>query len=172
MKNKQLVFSLIVLGGLSPFSALAQNQTQTQAQQAPSPVLSNLPTVFPSVAASPSASPSASASGMPNMPNVTPASSSSPSANAVSVSIPSGAVGQGPAAYGQNPLVVASGTTVTWTNNDSVPHTATSDTGAFDSGSIPPGQSYSFTFSQAGDFPYHCSIHGAQSMSGMIRVSP
>ena len=93
-----------------------------------------------------------------------------PAAATASVSIPAGAQGQGPAAYGVNPLVVAMGTTVTWTNNDSIAHTTTSDTGVWDSGILAPGQSFSFTFASTGTFPYHCAIHGAASMSGTIVV--
>ncbi len=59
---------------------------------------------------------------------------------------------------------------MTWVNNDTVPHTATSDTGVWDSGTLNPGQSFSFTFNDAGTFPYHCAIHGAASMSGTIVV--
>ena len=93
-----------------------------------------------------------------------------PNPAAVAVSIPVGAQGQGPAAYGVNPLVIAMGTTVTWTNNDSIPHTSTSDTGVWDSGILSSGQSFSFAFTQAGTYPYHCAIHGAASMSGTIVV--
>ena len=88
-----------------------------------------------------------------------------------SVSIPMDAMTLGTAAYGTNPLDVAVGTTVTWTNNDMVAHTVTSDTGDFDSGAISPGQSFSFTFSQSGNFGYHCTIHGAAAMSGTVSVS-
>lgn len=56
-------------------------------------------------------------------------------------------------------LSVPVGTTVTWTNNDMVAHTSTSDTRVWDSGTVAPGQSFSYTFSQAGTFPYHCMIH-------------
>jgi len=87
-----------------------------------------------------------------------------------SVSIPVGAMGKGAAAYGTNPLVVAVGTAVTWTNNDTMPHTVTSDTQLFDSGTMNAGATFSHTFTTAGDFPYHCTIHGAASMSGMVRV--
>jgi plastocyanin len=93
-----------------------------------------------------------------------------PTATTATVSIPVGAVGQGPAAYGANPLVVATGTTVTWVNNDGIPHTATSDTGVWDSGILSSGQSFAFTFAQPGTYPYHCAIHGAASMSGTIVV--
>lgn len=76
----------------------------------------------------------------------------------------------GTAAYGTNPLVVSVGTTVTWTNNDSAPHTVSSTTGVFESGNLNQGQTFSFTFDQAGTFPYFCRIHGAASMSGVIQV--
>ena len=62
-------------------------------------------------------------------------------------------------------ITVAAGTTITWTNNDSMPHTVTSDTGLFDSGTISgsgaygAGGSYSYTFITAGTFPYHCTTH-------------
>lgn len=56
-------------------------------------------------------------------------------------------------------LTVNVGDTVTWTNSDSSTHTATSDSGVFDTGPLTTGKSASFTFTKAGTFPYHCSIH-------------
>jgi plastocyanin len=103
-------------------------------------------------------------------PTPTSTGTSTPTPVTVSVSIPTGAMGMGPAAYGANPLVVKVGTTVTWTNNDAMPHTVTSDTQLFDSRTMNAGATFSQTFSTAGDFPYHCTIHGAASMSGMVRV--
>jgi plastocyanin len=43
-------------------------------------------------------------------------------------------------------LEVSVGTTVTWTNSGASPHTVTADNGAFDSGRLPPGASFSQTF--------------------------
>ena len=67
---------------------------------------------------------------------------------------------------------IAVGDTVTWANNESsVPHAAKSDSGvtpAFDTGVISAGASASVTFTQAGTFAYHCSIH--PSMHGTIVV--
>ena len=54
---------------------------------------------------------------------------------------------------------ISMGTTVTWTNDDGVRHTVTSISGAFDSGNIDPGQTYSYTFNQAGPFEYSCTNH-------------
>lgn len=60
-----------------------------------------------------------------------------------------------------NPLTVSisKGTTVTWTNSDSAPHTVTSVSGAFDSGRLNQGSTFSYTFNQAGTFEYECTIH-------------
>ncbi len=65
-------------------------------------------------------------------------------------------------------LNVPTGTTVTWTNNDSTTHTITSDTGAFSSGNLAPGGTFTHTFTSAGSFGYHCAIH--PSMKGTITV--
>jgi plastocyanin len=91
-------------------------------------------------------------------------------AQCASVSIPQGAVGKGSAAYGVNPLDVPVNTQVTWTNNDSVPHTVTADDGSFDSGTLQPGQTFSHTFTSAGKVTYHCAIHGQASMNGSVQV--
>src|SRR4051794_12209088 len=65
-------------------------------------------------------------------------------------------------------LNVAVGTTVQWVNHDTAAHTASSNTGAFDSGVLNQNGSYSFTFNQAGTFSYHCAIH--PYMTGQIVV--
>src|SRR5215218_10760577 len=64
---------------------------------------------------------------------------------------------------------VAPGTTVTWVNDDQAPHTATANDGAFDSGTLQPGQSYSFTFDKPGTYAYHCNIH--PDMTATVTVS-
>ena len=57
-------------------------------------------------------------------------------------------------------LAIRVGTTVTWKNMSSVPHTVTSDDGTtFDSGTFPVGGTFHFTFKTAGTFSYHCNIH-------------
>ena len=65
-------------------------------------------------------------------------------------------------------LTVPAGTTVTWTNNDPVPHTATAGDGSFDSGNLNPGQSFAFTFATPGSYPYVCQYHAG--MKGTIVV--
>jgi plastocyanin len=61
-------------------------------------------------------------------------------------------------AFSPAALTASVGTTVTWTNKDSVTHTVTDDKGAFNH-SVPPGQTFKFTFTKAGTYTYHCSIH-------------
>jgi plastocyanin len=88
------------------------------------------------------------------------------------VDIPANAAGKGPAAYGANPLTITEGTSLIWMNTDSMAHTSTSDTGVWDTGAIQPGaMSSPVPFNSPGVFPYHCSIHGAASMSGTIEVT-
>ena len=53
-------------------------------------------------------------------------------------------------------VTVNEGDTVTWTNQDTAPHTATASDGSFDTGSLKKGASGSHTFSQAGSFAYIC----------------
>ncbi|MDX2378608.1 MAG: plastocyanin/azurin family copper-binding protein [Acidimicrobiia bacterium] len=86
------------------------------------------------------------------------------------VLIPEGAFDPSNAENAYVPLLrtVAVGTTVTWTNEDTVIHTATSGSsngsvgtpdGVFDSGDILPGDSFAFTFEEAGTFDYYCTPH-------------
>jgi plastocyanin len=51
------------------------------------------------------------------------------------------------------------GETVRWTNNGAMPHTATADGGAFDSGTLDPGEFFDFTFASEGVFDYSCIFH-------------
>ena len=89
----------------------------------------------------------------PSSPSPTP----SPGGNGVS--IPVNASNLGTSAYAPNPFTVSAGTTVTWTNNDSIAHTSTADGGAWNSGSIAAGGHFSFTAQTKGTFTYHCTIH-------------
>ena len=68
-------------------------------------------------------------------------------------------------------ITVTRGTRVTWINRDMTKHTATASNGAFDSGILRPGQSYSHTFKTAGRTNnYHCEIH--PFMRGSVTVTP
>jgi plastocyanin len=64
-------------------------------------------------------------------------------------------------------LVVKAGTTVTWKNQDDIPHTVVS-AGKFKSKALDTEDSYSFTFTAAGNYTYFCSLH--PHMTGTIKV--
>jgi plastocyanin len=81
---------------------------------------------------------------------------------------------------GENEIVIAGfafagvtevpvGTTVTVTNTDGSTHTWTAADGTFDSGGLAQGESFEFTFTEAGTFEYFCNIH--PSMTGSIVVT-
>lgn len=65
-------------------------------------------------------------------------------------------------------VTVNRGDTIVWKNEDPVPHTVTADHGAFDSGSIAPGQSWRYVPRRAGDYAYHCTLH--PNMHGQLHV--
>jgi plastocyanin len=67
-------------------------------------------------------------------------------------------------------LEVAVGETVTFENSGAIAHTATASEGAdFDSGSIAPGEKFTFTPSKAGTVSYVCTFH--PGMQGTIQVN-
>ena len=93
-------------------------------------------------------------------------SSSSPGGTAAPVTGTSGRTGPGAAAvrirnyaFSPSQLTVTRGTTVTWTNNDPVSHTVTSDDGKFSSGVIAGAKTFSYTFNATGSYAYYCTIH-------------
>lgn len=74
--------------------------------------------------------------------------------------------------YEPKKLVVHAGDKVEWTNVSLTPHSATSESGAFDTGMIDPKKSSkAVEFKTPGTFPYHCSMHG-KTMSAVVEVTP
>jgi len=78
--------------------------------------------------------------------------------------------------YTAKDITVPAGTMVVWTDNGSDIHTVTSGTPSapttlFDSGTISPGQKFSFTFNKAGTFLYFCRFHGNLGMVGSVTVT-
>ena len=71
-------------------------------------------------------------------------------------------------AFHPKTLTVRAGTEVTVANNDSTSHTATAKTGAFDTGTLKPGKSISFTLRKPGIYRYYCQFHAF--MTGTIKV--
>jgi YVTN family beta-propeller protein len=76
-------------------------------------------------------------------------------------SAPAGAAGVsiGKFAFEPATITVRPGQAFTFTNSDPVAHTSTSAAGAWDSGDIAPGGSFTTTLQQPGTYAYHCSIH-------------
>lgn len=65
-------------------------------------------------------------------------------------------------------VTVNAGDTVTWVNEDATKHDVVADNGEFTSNLLDTGQAFSFTFSQAGTYRYHCSVHSG--MNGTVIV--
>ena len=116
------------------------------------------------------------------MPASTGAAAAMPAASSPAVATP--AAGHTVAiqnfTFAPQTLTVKAGTRVSWTNNDSTPHTVTSTDGPstsasptalFDSGQLASGASFSFTFTKAGTYYYECTIHASMaSMHAAIVV--
>ena len=69
-------------------------------------------------------------------------------------------------AFNPEELTISIGTTLTWTNLDSAPHTIAFE--SFESETLNTNDQYSYTFTEAGTYNYYCSLH--PSMQGTIIV--
>lgn len=80
--------------------------------------------------------------------------------------------GSNPSLPGYSPVnvtvVVGVNNTVTWVNEDAMPHTVTAFDGSFDSGNLDQGQSFTHTFEKTGIYSYTCIYH--HWMHGMVTV--
>jgi plastocyanin len=65
-------------------------------------------------------------------------------------------------------ITIPAGTTVKWTNRDDIPHTVVNDDQKFQSKALDTDESYSYTFTKPGTYPYFCSIH--PKMTGKVIV--
>jgi mono/diheme cytochrome c family protein len=73
-------------------------------------------------------------------------------------------------AFRPHTIIVATGATITWQNEDTVAHTVSSSEGWFDSGQLAAGEDFSHQFDQPGTFRYGCGNH--PQMEGVIIVMP
>jgi plastocyanin len=71
-------------------------------------------------------------------------------------------------AFSPETQTIAAGDSVTWSQQDSAPHTIVADDGSFSTQTLNTGDSFSFTFNTPGTYVYHCGIH--PSMIGTIVV--
>ena len=65
-------------------------------------------------------------------------------------------------------ITVKAGTTVTWSNEDDVPHTVASSSKVFKSKALDTADKFSFTFTTPGTYDYFCSVH--PHMTGAVVV--
>jgi len=73
-------------------------------------------------------------------------------------------------AYTPASITVKKGTSVTWTNEDTSQHTVTIDDGTGPhSQPLNKGDTYTYTFSDAGTYKYHCTFHS--NMTGTVIVT-
>jgi plastocyanin/glucose/arabinose dehydrogenase len=116
----------------------------------------------------------------PPPPTPTPASAAAPTPTPAPAAAPAPpAAGTTAAVNVQNlafqpmDLTLPVGTTVTWTNNDSVAHSVTWDDKTVDSGLFGQGETFSYTFTTAGTYPYYCIPHGSPGagMHGSVTVT-
>jgi len=66
-------------------------------------------------------------------------------------------------------ITVATGTTVTWVNQDDIPHTVTSTTDAFKSKALDTDGKFSFKFDKPGTYDYYCSIHPKMTAKVIVK---
>jgi plastocyanin len=70
--------------------------------------------------------------------------------------------------FGPATVTVPVGATVTWKNVDDIPHTVVSTDGVFKSKVRDTDETFSYTFTKAGTYPYYCSVH--PKMTGKVVV--
>lgn len=174
-----MVALLVVLAGCGGGSSTATNASSptaivgtTSTPAAPSPATTT-PGVTPTTS-QPSPTPTRTTpTPTPSRPSPTPTppkptpTPTPPPPSMVVVTITTDSSGS--FAFSPQTLNIKVGTTVTWKNNTVAPHTVTSDTGAFGSQTISPGGTYSFKFTQAGTFTYHCMIHPYMMASVIVK---
>ena len=73
-------------------------------------------------------------------------------------------------AFTPQTLTVKVGTTVTFENDDDIPHQVVATGGAFRSQALDTSDAYAFTFTEPGEIAYFCSLH--PHMQGSITVTP
>jgi amicyanin len=68
-------------------------------------------------------------------------------------------------------ITVKAGTTVTWTNEDDIPHTVVATAKAFKSKVLDSNDTFSFTFTTPGSYEYFCSLHPHMKASIVVEAA-
>ncbi|GAA0297052.1 hypothetical protein GCM10009087_03580 [Sphingomonas oligophenolica] len=71
--------------------------------------------------------------------------------------------------FGPQALKIRAGQTVTWVNDDDIPHSVVAVDRSFRSKVLDTGERFSFTFAHAGSFAYFCGLH--PHMTGSVTVT-
>lgn len=161
MKYNTLVIAAISIAGLITLGAGCSSSTNINGYQTPVPSSTDNGNVSPPPTVS--STPTTTTSEENNEYN----SSTSQTSNSVTTTVPM-PVKIKNNQFSPKVLTLANNRTVRWTNMDKVIHTVTSDDNAFDSGPILPGATFVYTFSDKGNFSYHCTVH--PQMKGKIVV--
>ena len=104
------------------------------------------------------------ASGASSNPTTNQSVSSSPNMNGTEVKIDN-------FVFNPETVTIKPGDTITWTNDDDIPHTVVASKQAFfRSKPMDTEDKYSFTFKDAGSFEYFCGLH--PHMKGKVVVAP
>lgn len=149
-------------GGSNESSAPAVVATQTQA---PASAATTVPTVAATSTLTPGVPTATRTSLSATVATTVAATPTTPqSTRPVGATVPVAIVEPSPNfnswTYEPGDLTVHVGDTVIWTNTGAAAHTVTTDDGAlFDSGTMKPDDTFSFTCTTAGTFPYHCTFH-------------
>jgi plastocyanin len=72
-------------------------------------------------------------------------------------------------AFNPSTITVTANSTITWTNKDAAAHTVTSNTGLFSSPTLGRNETFPYTFTIAGSYSYHCTLH--PSMTATVKVN-
>jgi plastocyanin len=67
-------------------------------------------------------------------------------------------------------ITVKAGSTVTFENDDDIPHLVAANDGSFRSAALDTKDKFAFSFTKVGDFPYFCALH--PHMQGKVTVVP
>lgn len=75
-------------------------------------------------------------------------------------------------AFSPAQLTITQGTTVTWTNYDTAPHTVTVSSGpvTFSSPELEKGQSFTYTFTTPGTYSYYCAVHPDMTATVVVKA--
>jgi plastocyanin len=70
--------------------------------------------------------------------------------------------------YEPRNLTMRPGTEVTWEFTGSLSHTVTDPAGAFDSGTLGRGDTFTMTFDEPGEYSYYCILHHAMQATLVV----